>query len=262
MRPTAVILSLASDYGCQVQISNFPEILEMLSTFDLGYWQFVSSGDMPDAYEVALIEGAVTTDEHVELLEKVRATASCVIALGACAATGGIPGLAIAGPVRGQLKEVYGSGEKKVGAGARKPAPISDYITVDFTIPGCPIDPAELSRVLQRAIRALVDTPQRQSMCGECKIAENMCFWLAGTPCLGMIARSGCNATCVSRGRPCTACRGIAQDANIESAYAFAAQNKCDADQFESLIKIYNAANEQATQKAVTSKKTAQEVVS
>jgi len=243
-------------------MSNFPELLEMLSTFELGYWQLVSSGDMPQDYDVAIIEGAVTTDEQVALLEKVRSIASCVIAIGACAVTGGVPALASGGPVRGQLKDVYGSGSSKVGIGARKPEPIKHYIEVDFSIPGCPIEPAELSRTLQRALRALTDNPERQSMCGECKTAENICMWTQNVPCLGLIARSGCNAKCVSRGRACTACRGIAHDANLASAFAFADSMGCPPEEFDALLKIYNAMSDQELRKEAVGKIAAQEVAS
>jgi len=247
MKPRAVILSLASDFGCQVQISNHTELLDMLSTFELGYWQFVSSGEMPAQYDVAIIEGAVTTDEHSELLREVRATASCVIAVGACAVTGGVPALASKRDLDAQLKGVYGDDASRVAPGARTPAPVRDYIDVDFSIPGCPINPDELSRVLQRALRSLTDNPQRQSMCGDCKVAENTCFWAEGIVCLGIIARSGCGAMCVSRGRECSACRGIAQDANVESAYEFAGKFGCDKECFNTLIDIYNAAGEVAS---------------
>jgi len=242
MKPRAAIFCLSSDFGCQVQISNYPELLDMLSTFELAYWQLVSSGDMPEEYDVAIIEGAVTTDEQAKFLEAVRDTASCVIAIGACAVTGGIPGLASKHDIEVQVKEIYGKDASKIAKGMRRPAPVHEFIDVDFSIPGCPINPDELSRVLQRALRSLVDSPQRQSMCGDCKIAENNCLWLQGVACLGLIARSGCHAMCVSRGRACTACRGVAHDANVESAYEFAAGLGCDKKCFDTLIDIYNAA--------------------
>ncbi|MCL2024229.1 MAG: NADH:ubiquinone oxidoreductase [Coriobacteriia bacterium] len=253
-KPRVAIFSLSSDFGCQVQLSNFPEILDTLSTFDLVYWQLVTSAELPDTYDVAVIEGAVTTDEQVVLLKTIRETASCVVALGACAATGGVPALV---RERGLLEEhaqtVYGPDADKVAKDRREPAPLSAYIEVDFVIPGCPIEPLEFSRVLQRALRRLVDNPQRQSLCGECKISENTCFWLMGTPCLGLVARSGCEAMCVSSGRPCAACRGLARDANLDAARDYAAAMGCDAVAFGELLAIYNAAQEYAREHAAES---------
>ena len=247
MKPRVAIVCLSSDFGCQVQMSNYPQLFDMLSTFDLVYWQLVSSGDLPDAYDVAIIEGAVTTEEQVAFLKQVRETASCLVALGACAATGGIPALANEHGLREQVKSIYGQNSLHLAQGARRPRPLRDFVEVDFTIPGCPIRNEELSHVLQRALRSLVDNPQRQALCGQCKIAENTCLWAQGTPCLGLIARTGCYAECVSRGRACMACRGIARDANIESAYEFAAKHNVARVDFRRLVDIYNAVQEVAS---------------
>ncbi|RLE85860.1 MAG: hypothetical protein DRJ39_00885 [Thermoprotei archaeon] len=46
---------------------------------------------------------------------------------------------------------------------------------------------------------------------------ENACLLDLGIPCLGPITRGGCKAACPSVGRECIGCRGLAEDANIES---------------------------------------------
>ena len=77
MAPRVVVLSLASDFGCQVQLTNMEDdLLDVLGLMDLSYWQLASSGHMPEAYDVAIVEGAVTTGEHVDLLKDVRSKAA------------------------------------------------------------------------------------------------------------------------------------------------------------------------------------------
>ena len=44
---------------------------------------------MPDTYDVAIIEGAVTTRESEETVRRVRERAAHVMAIGACAVTVG-----------------------------------------------------------------------------------------------------------------------------------------------------------------------------
>lgn len=246
MKPRVVVLSLTSDFGCQVQLSNYPELVEMISTIDILYWQLVTSGSMPTDYDVAVIEGAVTTTEEEELLKEVRETASCIITMGACAVTGGIPALALNDSTETHLNRVYGSQADLVAKGHITPRPVSSVVDVDFEICGCPINPAEFSRVLQRAVRGLTDRPQVMSMCGECKTAENECMWASEKPCIGLLARSGCGATCISRGRACTACRGIAKDANIQTAYAFAKERGFESSLIDDLLDIYNCARKGA----------------
>ncbi len=93
--PRVVVLGLASCFGCQLQITNVEShLLDVLGQIDLSYWQLASSGHMPSEYDIAVIEGAVTTTESLELVREVRSKARTVISIGACANTAGIPGMA------------------------------------------------------------------------------------------------------------------------------------------------------------------------
>lgn len=245
--PRVVVLSLASDFGCQVQITNFPELLDTLGTIDLSYWQLVTSAEMPDVYDVAVIEGAVTLLEHEELLAKVRATARTVIAVGACAVTGGIPGLLNTGDREEAAHIVYGDLAPKAAPGALSPRPVARIIDVDYAIPGCPLDPLEFSRILQSALLGVKERPCREPLCSICRIVENPCFYTrpqgsTSTPCLGLVTRTGCGAACIARGRPCTGCRGIAEDANLESARDYIRKsNVVPVEDFDAALQLYNA---------------------
>ncbi|MCL2437954.1 MAG: NADH:ubiquinone oxidoreductase [Coriobacteriia bacterium] len=267
-RPKVIVLSLASDFGCQVQLSNFPYLLESLSTIDLAYWQLVISADMPTDYDLAIIEGAVTTTKHLKLLKEVRKTAHTVIALGTCAAMGGIPALAGHGPSPEERLEdcartVYGDYAARIAQNRIVPRPLTDVISVDYSIVGCPIDPEEFSSVLQYALLGVKERPEREPLCAQCKIIEAPCFYtvqklaaddacqeennkLSGLyrgstdiPCLGLVTRTGCGALCISRGRPCTGCRGIAQDANLESARNFIREQGRSVEEFDRALAIY-----------------------
>jgi len=239
------IISLASDFGCQVQMTNMEDhLLDVLSQFDLAYWQLASSGHMPDDFDVAVIEGAVTTEEHVELLKRARSTAAVVIAIGACALTGGIPGLATGGDLEGRVGCVYGEGGALVACGRIAPMPIDAVIDVDYRVPGCPIQPSEFVSVLQRALMGLSDNTPREPLCASCKVAENVCFYESDVLCLGLITRAGCGAKCVSLGRPCTGCRGLADDANLHSARAILAEHGIEAARLEAAMQLYNTLEE------------------
>lgn len=241
MAPRVVVLSLASDFGCQVQMTNMEDqLLDVLGTIDLAYWQLASSGHLPDDYDVAIVEGAVTTEEHVELLKRVRATADAVIIVGACAITGGIPGLAASGQLEERVGCVYGEDGRVVACGRITPMPVEAVIDVDYHVPGCPIDPGEFVRVLHRALMGMHDRVPHETMCAGCKIAENICFFDRGEICLGLVTRAGCSARCVSLGRPCTGCRGLAADANIESARAIAASRGLDVGLLDERLRLYN----------------------
>lgn len=245
MAARVVVIGLASDFGCQVQMTNMEDhLLDVLGQFELSYWQLASSGHMPAEYDVAIVEGAVTTTEHVELLKRVRETASAVIAIGACAVTGGIPGLASEGDLGERARTVYGEDERLVAPGRIAPAPVGSVIAVDYHVVGCPIQPAEFVAVVQRALQGLSDRTPREPMCASCRIAENVCFYDRGALCLGLVTRAGCHAKCVSLGRPCTGCRGIADDANVASAREIVAGYGFDPAELDRALGLYGTCEE------------------
>jgi len=237
------VFGLASDFGCQVQMTNIEkELLDVLGMFELVYWQLVSSAPLPEDFDIAIIEGAVCTQEHVETLQWIRERAKVVIAIGACAVTGGIPGLA-RGNVDDFAKRVYGDVPASCGSMA-SPRPVSDIIAVDFTVPGCPIEPLELVAVLQRALMGGNPEAGGRSMCGDCRLNEDVCFFERGSICLGLVTRAGCGAPCIKLGYPCNGCRGLAASANLDSARDIVAGYGLDVADFDARLQIFNKAGQ------------------
>ena len=71
--PRVVVVGLASCFGCQLQITNAEAYLtDVLGQIDLRYWQLASSDPMPEEFDVAVIEGAVTTEESEACVREVR----------------------------------------------------------------------------------------------------------------------------------------------------------------------------------------------
>ena len=245
MTARVAIISLASDFGCQVQMTNMEDhLFDVLSQFELVYWQLASSGHLPEKFDVAVIEGAVTTQEHIETLKRLRDVADSVIVIGACAVTGGIPGLAAGSDLESKVGCVYGEGGDIVARGRISPMPVDAVIDIDYRVLGCPIQPAEFVEVLQRALMGLSDKAPQEPLCASCKVAENTCFYDAGQICLGLVTRTGCGARCISHGRPCTGCRGIAEDANLPSARDIVASYGLSAAAFDSALELYSTCQE------------------
>ena len=245
MAPRVVVVGLASDFGCQVQMTNIEDhLLDVLGVIDLVYWQLASSGHMPEEYDVAIVEGAVTTEEHVRVLERVRQTASAIIAIGSCAVTGGIPALASHGDLEARYGCVYGADGASVACGRISPMPVHGVVDVDYRVPGCPIDTDEFVRVLSRALLGLADRISEEPLCAVCKMKENVCFFERGEVCLGPVTRSGCGARCVTLGRPCTACRGLSPEANLDSLATLLEERGVPRAELERRISLYNTFEE------------------
>ena len=174
--PRVVVVGLASCFGCQLQITNVEEhLLDVLGQIDLRYWQLTSSEPMPDAFDVAVIEGAVTTVEAEETVRQLRERAGAVIAIGACATTAGIPGMAAAG-FSERPGQVYDLVPEACGDMVA-PQPVGSVIDVDFEVRTCPVDSLDFIDVLQRALYGSNKAVPTRTMCGDCKRNETSCFF-------------------------------------------------------------------------------------
>lgn len=242
--PRVVVVGLASCFGCQVQITNAePYLLDVLGQIDLRYWQLASSEPMPSDFDVAIIEGAATTEESVSTLREVRKIAKTVIAVGSCATTAGIPGMAASG-LSANVERVYGSeGAPSACGNMIDPAPVSAYIDVDFEVLCCPIDTFDFIDVLQRAVYGSNRLPRTSTLCGECKYNDRGCFFGRGELCLGLVTRSGCGARCTGLGRPCNGCAGLSPVANVDAARAACEASGVDVRAFDEALALFNQVN-------------------
>ena len=241
--PRVVVVGLASCFGCQLQITNIEaHLLEVLGQIDLRYWQLTSSDPMPSDFSVAIVEGAVTTEEAVSTLQRVREKADVVIAIGSCATTAGIPGMAAAAP-EGQRERVYGAQMPQACGTLRAPVPVSAVIPVDYEVRCCPIDPHDFLAVLQRVLRGSNRFQPTSTLCGECKRNERGCFFGREMLCLGLVTRAGCGAKCPNLGRPCNGCAGLSPDANLPSARFICGKSHIDPARLDKALEMFNQVN-------------------
>lgn len=238
--PRVVVIGLASCFGCQINLTNIEsELLDLLGSVDMEYWQLTSSDPMPDSFDIAVIEGAVTTEEAAETVRAVRKAAGAVIAIGACALTAGLPGLASDGVGR-YAAAVYGEAVPGACATLRDPAPVAAYIPVDYEVPCCPVDPRAFVAVLHRALYGSNGLTPSSTLCGECKRNERGCFFGQGTLCLGLVTRGGCGARCPELGRPCNGCAGLSADANVGAAGAACDEAGIGAARLDEALELFN----------------------
>ena len=171
--PRVVLVGLASCFGCQINITNVERhLLDVLGQVEMTYWQLTSSDPMPDAFDIAVIEGAVTTEEARRTCLELREKARVVITIGACAATAGIPGMAAAA-FDDRPREVYGDAVPTACGLCVAPCAVKDVIEVDFEVPCCPIDPLDFIAVLQQVLYGSNAYARTSTLCGECKRGEH-----------------------------------------------------------------------------------------
>lgn len=240
--PRVVVVGLASCFGCQLQITNVEaHLLDVLGQIDLRYWQLASSDSMPEDFDVAIIEGAVTTGEAVSTVRGLRERARVVIAIGACATTAGIPGLAAADFTE-RAPQVYEQLPAACGD-MIAPRPVGAIIDVDYEVRSCPVDSLDVVDVLQRALYGSNKAFPTRTMCGDCKRNESSCFFSEGILCLGLVTTAGCGARCVNLGRPCSGCRGLSRDANLASAHAACERYGVSIEHLDRALEMFNQVN-------------------
>ncbi|MFZ1529885.1 MAG: hypothetical protein WAT19_14105 [Ferruginibacter sp.] len=145
--------------GCHMSLLDIDErILELARLADIVKSPVVDGKEFPEV-DIALVEGSVTSDEHLQEILHIRKNAKTVIAFGDCAVMTNVTGM------RNyfSLKDVFETSYIKAisnddqGKVPNHPAllrlhedvlPLQDVINIDFVIPGCPPDADTIFYVL------------------------------------------------------------------------------------------------------------------
>lgn len=214
-KPKIAFFDFTSCEGCQLTVVDALQThLGLLDLVEIVQFREAMTEKGED-YQIAFIEGSCTRKSDEARLLTIRAQASVVVALGACAHLGGVNSMKNRWPIENVQAYVYGQDGKD--AYESYPArPISAVIKVDAVIPGCPIDRFEFLRIVQMMLQGRTPRLPDYPLCVECKLEENACLNKLGRPCLGPITRAGCNAICTSYGDGCEGCRGWHPEANFE----------------------------------------------
>ena len=186
------------------------KLLDILSSIDLVECRLLGVKKDYDELDVAIIEGAVMSDEEERELKEIRERSKILVALGECACHGG---KFLMKDFR--LEEVPMKLPR--GVKAFRADPLDKYVKVDYHVYGCPVYGEDFLRLLKDLLLGREYKPAPYNVCAECILRENACLLDRGVLCLGPITRGGCEAVCPSAGRWCVACRGLAEDANVES---------------------------------------------
>jgi len=217
-KPRIGVFDFTCCEGCELQLANKEETLvDFLTAIEIISFREVTTSHSDD-YDIALIEGCVSREDEIERLKKIRQNAKVLVAFGTCAVYGGVNKLKNAMTMDEANRIVYGDSPKKT-IPARA---IKDVVQVDLAIPGCPVNKAEVERVVQYLVSEIPFKFPVYPVCVECKQRSNVCLFEKGALCLGPITRAGCNAPCPTGGLGCWGCRGAAEDPNYQEYFKIA----------------------------------------
>jgi coenzyme F420-reducing hydrogenase gamma subunit len=215
MKPKLGFFDFTGCEGCQLEVINFEtELVELLKHVDIVNFREAMQ-ERSDDYDIAVIDGAITTEAGIERIQQIRKQAKILITIGACSSSGGVNCLKNFRPMEENLKIVYGDSAQYYNTIPARP--VSAVVPVDYELPGCPVNRFEFVQLVKALLLGKKFELPNYPVCVECKEAGNVCVFEEGGSCLGAVTRGGCNAICITTGRHCWGCRGLVNDPNVDS---------------------------------------------
>lgn len=216
-RPRLAVFKFASCDGCQLSLLDCEnELLAVAEAVEIAWFPEASSRLQPGPYDIALVEGSITTPHDAQRILDVRRSARIVVTIGACATAGGIQSLKNWADHEDYLRCVYARPEY-ISTLATS-TPIADHIKVDYELRGCPISRHQLLDVIGALVKGQRPRLPSHSVCLDCKRKGTVCVEVAqGIPCLGPVTHSGCGAICPAYDRGCYGCFGPVSQSNCLS---------------------------------------------
>lgn len=216
-KPRIGVFKFASCDGCQLTLLDAEdELLELSGVVDIAYFPEASRAMARGPYDIALVEGSITTHHDAERIQHVRRVSKALITIGACATAGGIQALRNWNDTEEFVRAVYAS-PQYISTLALS-TPISEHVAVDFELRGCPINKHQLIELISATLAGRKPNIPSYSVCVECKRKGNVCVLVAhGTACLGPVTHAGCGALCPSYTRGCYGCYGPMETPNTQS---------------------------------------------
>lgn len=216
-KPKLGVFKFASCDGCQLSLLDCEdELLAVAAALDIANFPEASRAVEEGPYDLALVEGSITTAHDAERVKEVRQQSKFLVSIGACATAGGIQALRNWKDVDDFTRIVYATPE--FISTLDQSTPISYHVEVDFELRGCPISKAQLLEVVAAFLQGRRPNIPTYSVCVECKRRGTPCVMVAhGAPCLGPVTQAGCGAICPAYDRGCYGCFGPMESPNTKA---------------------------------------------
>jgi F420-non-reducing hydrogenase small subunit len=204
-KPKVGIYWGASCGGCDIAVLEIHErVVELLEVAEIVFWPCVMDFKYDDVrrmadgeIDVCLFNGGIRSEENEEIARLLRAKSQALVAYGACAAAGGIPGMANLFTREEIFERIYDTSESTenpdrvrpetehdLGGGRTIHLPeirptlrtLSQVVPVDYFVPGCPPTEDQTWDVLLAAATGRLPEPGSivgagdRAVCDECPL--------------------------------------------------------------------------------------------
>ncbi len=216
-KPKLAVYKFSSCDGCQLSLLNLEdELLELVDAVEVALFLEARRRVLPPPYDIGLVEGSISTPDEEARIQQVRRDCKFLVAIGACATSGGIQALRNWADVEAFKQTVYP--EPGYLTTLETSTGIASHVFVDFELRGCPINKDQILELVTALLIGRKPNIPTHSLCVECKRRGYACVLVSkGEPCLGPITQTGCGALCPGLSRPCYGCFGPMEQPNIHS---------------------------------------------
>lgn len=133
--------------GCHMSFLDLDErLIELAGKVELVYSPLVDTKEFPKDVDIALIEGAVSSEEDLHKIRLIRGRTKTLISFGDCAVTANVPAMRNPFTVQSVYDRAY---RDNATLEAQTPSeaiprllpyarPVHEIVAVDVYIPGCP----------------------------------------------------------------------------------------------------------------------------
>jgi NAD-reducing hydrogenase small subunit len=160
-KPTLATVWLDGCSGCHMSFLDIDErLLELATKIDLVYSPLVDRKDFPELVDITLVEGAVSNEDDLTKIKKVRAHTNVLVSLGDCAVTSNIPGMRNPFGVRAIIERAYvdtvsiprPAPSSVIPRLLDRVRPVHEVVPVDVFVPGCPPSADTIYKLLTELI--------------------------------------------------------------------------------------------------------------
>jgi F420-non-reducing hydrogenase small subunit len=201
-KPKLALYWAASCGGCEIAVVRlYAKILDVADAFDIVLWPCIMDFKyndvevLPDkSIDLCLFNGAIRNSEQEHMARMLREKSKVLVAFGACAHTGGIPGLANVANRETIFQRVYHDTPSTVNGDGVRPQlsyqvpegeltlpkfydtvrTLAQVVPVEYFVPGCPPVKEQVEAVIQAVVEGKLPAPgsvvgaSDKTVCDDC----------------------------------------------------------------------------------------------